>query len=76
MTPEKLLLLAEKAGMSIDDPENGERENVYCGGSDYPIDAELLKFAELVIAEEREACAAMADEHGEPDLARNIMARE
>jgi hypothetical protein len=39
----------------------------------------MLKLCEMIEhakIDEREACADMADEHGEPDLARNIKARQ
>lgn len=40
-----------------------------------PRDIAYLQSIETAVSAEREACAEMADDHGEPDLARNIRMR-
>jgi hypothetical protein len=47
---------------------------VWCSDA-YPIDEELERFAELVRADEREACASLCYSEGKVRLAETIKAR-
>lgn len=66
MTKDEIYKLAEKAGFGICLWEGIAHEIglIWCS-DEYPIDEELLRFAALVAAAEREACAATAEQVGQ-----------
>ena len=58
MTRDDIIRMAQKAGLAVSAvaPEIGV---IWCS-EEYPIDEEIYRFAELVAAAEREACAVIA----------------
>ena len=52
--------LAEQAGFEISSSNFADLGWVWCS-DEYPIDEQLERFAELVRADEREACARLCD---------------
>ena len=60
MTNEDIIRMAQKAGLAVSAvaPEIGV---IWCS-EEYPIDEEIYRFAELVAAAEREACAQVCVE--------------
>lgn len=66
MTQDELLQLAEKAGFYLS-PLSPECERIWWS-DEYPLDEELLRFAALVAAAEREACAKVCDERERANL--------
>ena len=70
LTRDELVCLAEKAGIEID----GEHRSFAFDYGTY--NDEIEKFAELVAAAEREACAKLVEKWGDPmDAAAQIRAR-
>jgi len=68
--------LAREAGLPVSDKFDGIGY-VWCS-DEYPIDEQLQRFAVLVAATEREACAKICEEpwQGHPyDIAKQIRAR-
>lgn len=60
MTKDDLIRMADLAGYDVDDDDD-----VYAPASGrYGLDLRLKKFAELVAAAEREACAKLVEEVG------------
>lgn len=66
MTQDEILQLAEKAGFYLSSlsPECGR----IWWSDECPLDEELLRFAALVAAAEREACAKVCDERERANL--------
>jgi hypothetical protein len=60
MINEDIIRIAREAGLAVSAiaPEIGV---IWCS-EEYPIDEEIYRFAELVAAAEREACAKVCDE--------------
>ncbi len=61
MNKDKLIELAKQAGFVIDEDSRKHQPNCIVH-THYLIDAELMRFAELVAAAEREACAKVCEE--------------
>ena len=55
--------LAEQAGFEISSSNFADLGWVWCS-DEYPIDEQLERFAELVRADEREACAKLCESEG------------
>ena len=70
---ERLKELAEQAGFHIT-LYPADTGWVWCSDA-YPIDEELERFAELVRADEREACASLCYSEGKVRLAETIRSR-
>jgi hypothetical protein len=70
---EDIIRMAQEAGLAVSDvaPEIGF---IWCS-EEYPIDEEIYRFAELVAAAEREACAKRLDAVGCDHCAENIRLR-
>lgn len=70
MTKEEIFKLAEKAGfyLSALDPECGR----IWWSDECSLDDELLRFADLVAAAEREACAKVAEDYKESCYAGDL----
>jgi hypothetical protein len=58
MNKDKLIELAKEAGFVVDEDSRKHQPNCIVH-THYLIDAELMRFAELVAAAEREACARL-----------------
>ncbi len=63
MNKDKLIELAKEAGFVIDEDSREHQPNCIVH-THYLIDAELMRFAELVAAAEREACAKVCIQTG------------
>jgi hypothetical protein len=65
MTNDDIIRMAREAGLAVSDvaPEIGF---IWCS-EEYPIDEEIYRFAELVAATEREACASIEVHLTTPD---------
>jgi hypothetical protein len=76
LTKDSFLRLAREAKLPVSDKFDGIGY-VWCS-DEYPIDEQLQRFATLVAAAEREACAKICEEpwQGHPyDIAKQIRAR-
>jgi hypothetical protein len=58
MNKDDIIRMAQEAGLAISDV-GAEIGFIWCS-EEYPIDEEIYRFAELVAAKEREACAVIA----------------
>jgi hypothetical protein len=74
MNRDDIIRMAQEAGLAVSDvaPEIGF---IWCS-EEYPIDEEIYRFAELVAATEREACAKRLDAVGCDHCAENIRLRD
>ena len=64
LSKDDVLRMAREAGLPVSDKFDGIGY-VWCS-DEYPIDEQLERFAALVAAAEREACAKVCDEHKNP----------
>ena len=62
LTKDSFLRLAREAGLPVSDKFDGIGY-VWCS-DEYPIDEQLQRFANLVAAAEREACAKLCEQMG------------
>jgi hypothetical protein len=67
LTKDSFLRLAREAGLPVSDKFDGIGY-VWCS-DEYPIDEQLQRFANLVAAAEREACAKVCDEKVDAEYA-------
>ena len=64
MTQDEIIRMAREAGFETEDWANGTHVIVYESGREIDITNDLERFAALVAAHEREACAKACEEHG------------
>jgi len=62
MTQDEIIRMAREAGFETEDWANGTHVIVYESGREIDITNELERFAALVAAHEREACAKVCEE--------------
>ena len=70
MTREDIIRMAREAGLVVTPPSYGYTESYHFAGFEQAVD----RFAELVRADEREACADLCDEY-DGWIAKRIRAR-
>lgn len=64
MTQQEIISMAREAGFAIESWADGQHVSVCNYGTEIDITNEILRFAALVAAHEREACAKVCEEVG------------